>query len=200
MRDIPVLHDLPLSGQLPAFFTTTGLVAIAEIGDKTQLLSLLLSARFRRPVPILAAVLLATIVNHLLASLVGVWLQGLLSPDILRWVLAVSFLAMAVWTLIPDKLDEEAEPRGRWGAFFTTLVMFFMAEIGDKTQLATTALAARYDSIFLVTAGSTLGMLLANGPVILLGHRIISRLPLTLVRRVAAAAFALLALVTALAW
>lgn len=185
---------------LTAFLTTAGLVAIAEIGDKTQLLSLLLAARFRRPLPILAAVLLATIINHALASLLGVWIQGLVAPDILRWVLAASFLAMAVWTLIPDKLDEDEQPRGRWGAFFTTLVMFFMAEIGDKTQLATTALAARYDSILLVTAGSTLGMLLANAPVILFGPRIISRLPLALVRRVAAAAFALLAVVTALAW
>lgn len=190
-----MLHD-----QLPAFFTTAGLVAIAEIGDKTQLLSLLLAARFRRPLPILAAVLVATIVNHALASLLGVWIQGLIQPHILRWVLAASFLAMAVWTLIPDKLDEDEQPRGRWGAFATTLVVFFVAEIGDKTQLATTALAARYDSVLLVTAGSTLGMLIANAPVILLGPRIISRLPLQLVRRVAAAAFALLALVTVMAW
>ena len=189
-----LFHD-----QLPVFLTTAGLVAVAEIGDKTQLLSLVLTARFRRPVPILAAVLLATIVNHALASLLGVWIQGLVTPHVLRWALVASFAAMAVWTLIPDKLDDEAAPRGRWGAFFTTLVVFFVAEIGDKTQLATTALAARYDSVLLVTAGSTLGMLIANAPVILFGHRIVSRLPLRLVRRVAAAAFALLALVTAFA-
>jgi putative Ca2+/H+ antiporter (TMEM165/GDT1 family) len=180
---------------LTAFLTTTGLVAIAEIGDKTQLLSLLLAARFRRPWPILAGILVATIANHLLAALLGVWLQDQIDARILRWVLATSFAAMAVWTLIPDKLDDSAAPKpGHWGAFATTLVAFFIAEIGDKTQLATTALAARFDAVALVTAASTLGLMLANLPVVLLGERLMRRLPLKPVRYVAAAAFALLAL------
>lgn len=177
------------------FFTTTAVVAIAEIGDKTQLLSLLLAARFRKPWPILTGILVATIVNHLGAAAVGVWIEGLLAPHVLRWVLAASFAAMAVWTLIPDKLseDEAAGPR-RWGAFLTTLVMFFLAEIGDKTQLATTALAARYEAIVAVTAASTFGLFLANAPVVFLGERLMQRLPLAAVRYAAAAAFAALAL------
>lgn len=181
------------------FLTTTAVVAIAEIGDKTQLLSLLLAARFRKPWPILAGILAATIVNHLCAAAIGVWIEGLLAPNVLRWVLVASFAAMAVWTLVPDKLDEDeaAGPR-RWGAFLTTLVMFFLAEIGDKTQLATTALAARYDAIVAVTAASTLGLFLANAPVVFLGKKLMKHLPLATVRYVAAAAFAALAVVVAL--
>jgi Ca2+/H+ antiporter, TMEM165/GDT1 family len=177
------------------FLTTTAVVAVAEIGDKTQLLSLLLAARFRKSWPILAGILAATIVNHLCAAAIGVWIEGLLAPNVLRWVLAASFAAMAVWTLIPDTLEEDdaARPR-RWGAFLTTLVMFFLAEIGDKTQLATTALAARYDTVAAVTAASTLGLFLANAPVVFLGERLMQRLPLAGVRYVAAAAFAALAL------
>lgn len=182
---------------LSAFFTTTGLVAIAEIGDKTQLLSLLLTARFRRPWPILAAILVATIANHVLAAWIGVWIQHWLTPDILRWVLGASFLAMAVWTLIPDKLDDMPAP-GRWGAFCTTLVAFFIAEIGDKTQLATTALAARYESVAMVAMASTIGLMLANVPVVLLGEKLMARLPLKPVRYVAAAAFAVLGAVVLL--
>jgi len=177
------------------FLTTTAVVAIAEIGDKTQLLSLLLAARFRKPWPILAGILAATVVNHLCAAAIGVWIEGLLEPNVLRWVLVASFAAMAVWTLIPDKLDEEeAGQSRRWGAFLTTLVMFFLAEIGDKTQLATTALAARYDAIVAVTAASTLGLFLANAPVVFMGERLMKRLPLAAVRYVAAAAFAALAM------
>jgi putative Ca2+/H+ antiporter (TMEM165/GDT1 family) len=179
-----------------AFLTTTGVVAVAEIGDKTQLLSLLLAARFHRPWPILAGILAATVANHLAAAAIGVWLEDLLSPQVLRWVLIASFVAMAIWTLIPDKLDDEAaQNTGRWGAFLTTLTMFFIAEIGDKTQLATTALAARYDAILLVTAASTLGLMLANVPVVFLGKALMQRLPLALARYLAAAAFLLLALV-----
>jgi putative Ca2+/H+ antiporter (TMEM165/GDT1 family) len=183
-----------------AFLTTTGVVAVAEIGDKTQLLSLLLAARFNRPWPILAGILAATIANHLAAAALGVWLEDLLAPHVLRWALIASFVAMAVWTLIPDKLEEDAaQGTGRWGAFLTTLAMFFIAEIGDKTQLATTALAARYDAILLVTAASTLGLMLANVPVVFLGKALMRRLPLALARYLAAAAFLLLALVLLLA-
>lgn len=181
---------------LSAFLTTTGVVAVAEIGDKTQLLSLLLAARFNRPWPILAGILAATVANHLAAAAIGVWLEDLLAPQVLRWVLIASFVAMAVWTLIPDKLEDDAAPQSsRWGAFLTTLVMFFIAEIGDKTQLATTALAARYDAILIVTAASTLGLMLANVPVVFLGKALMRRLPLNLARYLAAAAFLLLALV-----
>lgn len=184
---------------LPALLTTTGLVAIAEIGDKTQLLSLLLIARFRRPAPILAAIFCATVANHLLAAALGVWIEGLVEPKVLRWALAASFLAMAAWTLIPDKLDEDDAPKTRNGVFVTTLVAFFLAEIGDKTQLATTALAARFDSVFLVTTASTLGLLLANAPVVMLGQKVVARLPLKPIRFVAAAAFAALGLAVLLA-
>lgn len=182
------------------FLTSVGLVAIAEIGDKTQLLSLLLAARFRKPWTILAAILLATIANHLLAAWLGLWLEQWLTPAVLRWVLGVSFLAMAVWTLIPDKLDGDAAPPSRWGAFLTTLIAFFIAEIGDKTQLATTALAARHAAVMLVTAGSTLGLLLANAPVVFLGERLMEKLPLDQVRRLAAGAFAILGFITLIGW
>jgi len=191
---------MSLAPEFSAFFTTTGVVAVAEIGDKTQLLSLLLAARFHRPWPILAGILAATIANHLAAAAIGVWLEDLLAPHVLRWVLIASFVAMAVWTLIPDKMDEDAAqntgPRNSsWGAFLTTLTMFFIAEIGDKTQLATTALAARYDAILIITAASTLGLMLANVPVVFLGKALMRRLPLRLARSLAAAAFLLLALV-----
>ena len=188
------------SPEVSAFFTTAGVVAIAEIGDKTQLLSLLLAARFHRPWPILAGILVATVANHLGAAAIGVWLEDLLEPRVLRWVLIASFLAMAAWTLIPDRLDEDEAPGSRrWGAFLTTLVMFFLAEIGDNTQLATTALAARYDAIIIVTAASTLGLLLANAPVVFLGKALMRRLPLHLARYLAASAFLLLALALLLA-
>jgi putative Ca2+/H+ antiporter (TMEM165/GDT1 family) len=184
---------------LSAFLTTTGVVAIAEIGDKTQLLSLLLAARFRRPWPILAAILVATLANHVLAAWIGVWIEQWLTPEVLRWVLGASFLAMAVWTLIPDKLDDTPVV-GKWGAFLTTLVAFFIAEIGDKTQLATTALAARHESVAMVAAASTLGLMVANVPVVLAGEKLMARLPLTPVRYIAAAAFALLGITALLAW
>lgn len=185
---------------LSAFLTTTGVVAVAEIGDKTQLLSLLLAARFHRPWPILAGIFAATVANHLAAAAIGVWLEDLLAPQVLRWVLVASFLAMAIWTLIPDRLEDDAGPRSsRWGAFLTTLTMFFVAEIGDKTQLATTALAARYDAILVVTAASTLGLMLANVPVVFLGKALMRRLPLKLARYLAAGAFLLLALALLLA-
>lgn len=195
----PVFSDIAPDFAGP-FLTTTGVVAIAEIGDKTQLLSLLLAARFKKPWPIMAGILAATIANHLAAAALGVWIEGLLEPRVLRWVLIASFVAMAVWTLIPDKLDDDSAPKaGRWGAFLTTLVLFFLAEIGDKTQLATTALAARFDAVLVITLGSTLGLMLANVPVVFFGEALMRRLPLVQVRYIAAGAFVLLALAVLLA-
>lgn len=184
--------------EITSFGTVTGLVAIAEIGDKTQLLSLLLAARFRQPLPILAGILVATLLNHAAAAWAGIWLEGLLDPTYLRWALGASFLAMAAWTLKPDKLDDDEAPAKitRLGAFGATCIAFFLAEIGDKTQVATTALAARYGDAWLVMLASTLGLWLANAPVVYLGERLMYRLPLALVRRVAAAAFALVGIAT----
>lgn len=186
-----------LAALLGPFASVTGLVALAEMGDKTQLLSLVLIARFRRPLPVLAGILVATIFNHVLAAWAGLWLEQLLDPQYLRWGLAASFLAMAVWALRPDQLDDEDKPRS-WmrGAFLTTLVVFFIAEIGDKTQIATTALAARYSDLWAVAAGSTLGLMLANLPVVLLGQRILKYLPLSLLRKLSALAFAVTGLLT----
>jgi len=173
------------------FASVTGLVALAEMGDKTQLLSLVLIARFRRPLPILAGILIATIVNHALAAWAGTWLEHLLQPKHLRWALGASFFAMAIWALRPDTLDDDEKPgRRSYGAFLTTVVVFFFAEIGDKTQIATTALAARYASLWLVASASTVGLMLANLPVVLLGQKILQRLPFGTLRRLAAAAFA----------
>lgn len=178
---------------MEAFLVSTGLVALAEMGDKTQLLSLLLAARFRRPLPIVAGILVATLLNHALAGAVGNWLQETLGPDVLRWILGVSFIAMGAWMLIPDKLDDtDAGASGRLGAFGATLVAFFIAEMGDKTQFATVALAARYDALVAVVAGTTLGMMLANVPAVLLGERITRIVPIAVVHRIAAVVFALL--------
>jgi putative Ca2+/H+ antiporter (TMEM165/GDT1 family) len=176
-----------------ALLVSTGVVALAEIGDKTQLLSLVLAARFRRPAPIVAGILVATLLNHALAGALGVWVTGRLGPELMRWILGASFLAMAAWTLVPDTLDDA--PRsgfGRLGVFGSSLVSFFLLEMGDKTQVATIALAARFPSLSLVVAGTTLGMLLANVPAVLLGDRVATRLPLRCIRGAAAAVFALL--------
>jgi putative Ca2+/H+ antiporter (TMEM165/GDT1 family) len=175
---------------MQAFLVTTGIVALAEMGDKTQLLSLLLAARFRRPIPIIAGILAATLANHAGAGALGAWLPALIGMRALAWILAVSFLAMAFWTLIPDKADEAPEDSGRMGIFWTTTVAFFLAEMGDKTQLATVALAARYHAFLPIVAGSTLGMLLANAPVVYLGERVSRALPLKWIRLAAAAIFA----------
>jgi Ca2+/H+ antiporter, TMEM165/GDT1 family len=180
---------------MEAFLVSTGLVALAEIGDKTQLLSLVLAARLRRPVPIIAGILVATLVNHALAAFVGGWIATVLGPTTLRWILGVSFLAMAGWMLIPDKLDEDDTPSTHRSAFVTTLVAFFLAEMGDKTQVATVALAARFPDIVAVVAGTTLGMMIANVPAVLLGDRLAGRLPVKLVHAVAAAIFAVLGVV-----
>lgn len=184
---------------MEALVTSTLVVAIAEIGDKTQLLALVLACRFRRPLPIALGILIATLANHAAAAWIGGWLEQMLAPSVLRWVLGGSFLAMAGWALIPDTLDTEAMPKPAvTGPFLTALVAFFLVEIGDKTQVATIALAMRFDSLITVVLGTTLGMMLANLPVVFLGDGIAARLPLKLVRLTAAAIFAVLGLVALL--
>ena len=183
---------------MEAFLISTGIVALAEIGDKTQLLAFILAAKFRKPLPIIIGILVATLANHGFAGALGAWITTLVSPEILRWVLGISFLAMAAWTLIPDKFDEEDAKLARFGVFTTTLIAFFLAEMGDKTQVATVALAAQYNAFFAVVAGTTLGMMIANVPAVLLGDRIAGRLPLKLVHGIAAAIFAVLGVATLL--
>lgn len=183
---------------MEAFLVSTGIVALAEIGDKTQLLAFILAAKFRKPVPIILGILVATLVNHGCAGAVGDWITTMVDPQVLRWVLGVSFLAMAVWTLIPDKFDEEDAQLARYGVFGTTVVAFFLAEMGDKTQIATVALAAQYHALFAVVAGTTLGMMIANVPAVLLGDRIADKMPVKAVHRVAAAIFAVLGIATLL--
>jgi putative Ca2+/H+ antiporter (TMEM165/GDT1 family) len=179
---------------LEAFLISTGIVALAEMGDKTQLLSLVLAAKFRKPIPIILGILVATLLNHALAGAVGAWLTSVLGPNALRWILGIGFLAMAVWMLIPDKLDEDdANVKiSRYGVFATTLVAFFFAEMGDKTQVATVALAAQYQSLVAVVAGTTLGMMLANVPAVFIGDKLAHKLPLKLIHGIAAAVFAVL--------
>jgi Ca2+/H+ antiporter, TMEM165/GDT1 family len=178
---------------MEAFLVSTGIVALAEMGDKTQLLSLLLATRFRRPWPIIAGVFVATLVNHGLAGAVGAWVTSFLGPQVLRWVLAGSFIAMAIWMLIPDKLDEdEADSVPKYGVFLTTIVAFFLAEMGDKTQVATVMLAARFNAWASVVAGTTVGMMLANVPVIFLGDRIVRKVPIRLVHIIGALVFLVL--------
>ena len=180
---------------MDAFLMATGIVALAEIGDKTQLLSFLLAARYQRPLPIIAGIFVATLVNHALAGAVGSWLTALLGPETLRWVLGIGFMLMAVWMLIPDQLDAaEAEVAPRFGVFGTTLIAFFLAEMGDKTQVATVALAAQYADFLLVVAGTTVGMMLANVPAVLVGDKLATRLPVRLVHGIAALMFAALGL------
>lgn len=183
---------------MEAFLISTGIVGLAEIGDKTQLLAFLLAAKFRKPLPIVLAIFVATIANHAFAAAVGAWITSMLGPDVLRWVLGVSFLAMAAWTLIPDKLDEEETKLARYGVFLTTLIAFFMAEMGDKTQVATVALAARFHDIVSVVLGTTCGMMLANVPAVYLGDKIANRVPLRLVHGIAALVFAVLGVATLL--
>jgi putative Ca2+/H+ antiporter (TMEM165/GDT1 family) len=175
-----------------AFLVSTGIVALAEMGDKTQLLALVLAARFRRPAPIVLGILAATLANHALAAWAGKWITTAVGPETMRWILGVSFLAMAAWSLIPDKLEKDETTRMRLGVFATTLVSFFLVEMGDKTQIATVALAARYVAVAPVVAGTTLGVMLANVPAVYLGGRILRRVPINIVHRVAAAIFAVL--------
>ena len=186
------------AGELPssfmeAFLVSTGIVALAEMGDKTQLLALVLAVRFRKPWPIVWGILVATLVNHGLAGAVGAWVTTFLGPEILRWVLAGSFIAMAVWMLIPDTLgDAQSDTQPRWGVFGTTVVAFFLAEMGDKTQIATVMLVAQYHAYLWVVAGTTLGMMLANAPVVWLGERMTRLVPMRLVHTVSALIFAAL--------
>lgn len=178
---------------MEAFLVSTGVVALAEIGDKTQLLAFVLAARFRRPWPIILGILAATLANHALAGALGTLIVSTVAPLALRWILGLSFLAMAAWTLVPDQLDTDV--RAQWrgaGAFVSTLVAFFLAEMGDKTQIATVGLAARYDAFVAVVAGTTLGMMIANVPAVIVGDRLADRMPVRLVHGIAAAIFALL--------
>jgi Ca2+/H+ antiporter, TMEM165/GDT1 family len=183
---------------MEAFLVSTGIVALAEIGDKTQLLAFILAAKFRKPLPIILGILAATLVNHGFAGALGAWITSLVSPETMRWILGLSFLAMAVWILIPDKFDEDEATLAKAGVFTTTLIAFFLAEMGDKTQIATVALAAQYQSLIAVVMGTTLGMMLANVPAVILGDRIAGRIPVRLVHGIAALIFAALGVATLL--
>ena len=184
---------------MESLLVSTGVVALAEIGDKTQLLAFILAARFRRPVPIIAGILCATLFNHGMAGALGAWIVATLSPPILRWVLGISFLGMAMWTLIPDKIEEEEDAMAsRYGVFGATLVSFFLAEMGDKTQLATVAMAAHFGTPVLVVIGTTLGMLIADVPAVFLGRGLAERIPMKLVHSIAAAMFAAMGVATLL--
>lgn len=174
---------------MEAFLTSTLLVAVAEIGDKTMLLAIVLATRFRKPLPIVGGILLATVANHALAAFAGKFVADLVQGAWFNGAVALSFIAMGVWTLVPDKLDEDEQPRAYGGVFLTTLIAFFLVEIGDKTQIATVALGARFESVALVAAGTTLGMMIANVPAVLLGHQLVRRLSLTTVHRIAAGLF-----------
>ena len=174
------------------FLLSTGIVALAEMGDKTQLLALLLAARFRKPVPILIAILLATIINHGVSAALGQWVTTVVPETVLLWVLALGFIAMAAWMLIPDELGDETDSINKWQkyvVFGATFVLFFLAEIGDKTQIATVALAARFDSLFWVMAGTTLGMMIANAPAVFAGNKLAHKLPIALIHKIGAAVF-----------
>jgi putative Ca2+/H+ antiporter (TMEM165/GDT1 family) len=177
---------------LEAFLTSTLVVALAEIGDKTQLLSLLLAARYRRPLPIIAGILIATLANHFVAGALGAWASSLVAPAMLRWIVGASLLAIAAWTLIPDKFEGEVKASTRYGLFALTCVVFFVAEIGDKTQIATIVLAAKFQSLGAVVLATTFGMMIANVPVVLLGSAASQRIPFKLVRAIAALLFAAL--------
>lgn len=175
---------------MEAFLISTGIVALAEVGDKTQLLALVLAARYRRPLPIILGILAATLLNHALAGAVGAWIAAAVGPAMMRWILGVSFIAMGLWTLVPDHIDEEDRPAApRLGVFGTTLIAFFLLEMGDKTQIATVALAAKYTSLAAVVGGTTLGMMISNVPAVLLGEVAARKLPMRLVHAVAAAIF-----------
>lgn len=184
---------------MESLFVSTGVVALAEMGDKTQLLAFILAARFRKPLPIVLGILAATVINHGLAGALGAWITSVLSPGVLRWVLGLSFIGMALWTLIPDRIeDDETRVASRLGVFGATFVSFFLAEMGDKTQIATVAMAAHYAQPLWVVVGTTLGMLIADVPAVFVGDRLAKRIPMRLVHAVAAAIFAALGLATLL--
>lgn len=179
---------------MDALLTSTAVVALAEIGDKTQLLAIVLAARFGKPLTIATGILVATLANHFLAALVGAQVASILEGGWFRYLIALSFIAMAAWTLIPDKLDGEDQKPARFGPFVTTVIAFFLVEMGDKTQLATVALGARFQDVIMVTMGTTLGMMLANVPAVFLGHELLKRVPLKVVRWIAAALFLIIGL------
>mgnify|MGYP003530919677 FL=1 len=184
------MHELLIS---------TAIVALAEMGDKTQLLALLLAARFRKPVPILLAILLATLLNHGISAVLGQWITTVLSPDVLLWIVSVGFIAMALWMLVPDELEDETDNINKWqkyGVFGATFVLFFLAEIGDKTQVATVALAARFDSVFWVMLGTTIGMMIANAPAVFVGNKLADKLPIPLIHKIGASIFLIIGVAT----
>ena len=184
---------------MDSLLVSTGVVALAEIGDKTQLLAFILAARFKKPLPIIAGILAATIVNHGLAGALGAWITATLTPEVLRWVLGASFIGMAIWTMIPDKIEEEeTHIAQRLGVFGATLVTFFLAEMGDKTQFATVAMAAHYAAPVMVVIGTTLGMLIADVPAVFAGDKLANKIPMKLVHTIAAGIFAVLGLATLL--
>jgi putative Ca2+/H+ antiporter (TMEM165/GDT1 family) len=184
---------------MEALYISTGVVALAEMGDKTQLLAFILAARFKKPVPIILGILCATLVNHGLAGALGAWMTSVISPDTMRWVLGLSFIGMAIWTLIPDKIDEdETHAAQKLGVFGATLVTFFLAEMGDKTQIATVALAAHYAAPLMVVIGTTLGMLIADVPAVFVGNKFAAKIPMKLVHSIAAAIFAIMGVLTLL--
>jgi len=182
---------------MESLLVSTGVVALAEIGDKTQLLAFLLAARFKKPLPIIFGILAATVINHGLAGAVGAWITSTISPEVLRWVLGASFIGMAIWTMIPDKIEEEETlVAQRFGIFGATFITFFLAEMGDKTQIATVAMAAHYTVPLMVVIGTTLGMLIADVPAVFAGDKLANKIPMKLVHSIAAAVFALLGVAT----
>jgi len=183
---------------MEAFFVSTTTVALAEIGDKTQLLSLFLAARFRAPVAIICGILVATLLNHGLSAWLGVWIMEFISPQTGRLLIGISFIAVALWILIPDKEEDTSSNLNRYGAFVATVILFFLAEIGDKTQIATVILAAQYQQFFLVTLGTTIGMMLANVPIVIFGHQLMHKLPLNAARYTASLVFMSLGIITLL--
>ncbi len=194
-----VSRPVPAGGiTLEAMLVSTGIVSLAEIGDKTQLLAFILAAKFRKPLPIILGILVATLANHALAGALGTWITSVIEPRTLRWILGGGFIAMALWTLVPDTFDEKDARLAEFGIFGTTLVAFFLAEMGDKTQIATVALAAQYQAFYSIVAGTTLGMLIANVPAVIVGERLAHRMPVRLVHGIAAAIFAILGIATLL--
>ena len=183
---------------MEAFLISTGIVALAEIGDKTQLLAFILAAKFKKPVPIILGILAATLVNHGCAGALGAWITSLASPQVMRWILGGSFIAMALWILVPDQFDEGDAKFAKYGVFVTTLIAFFLAEMGDKTQIATIGLAAKYNNLIAVVAGTTLGMMIANVPAVIFGEKIANRIQPKIVHRIAAMIFFVLGAATLL--
>lgn len=183
---------------MEAFLISTGIVALAEIGDKTQLLAFILAAKFKKPVPIILGILAATLVNHGFAGALGEWITSLVSPQIMRWILGGSFIAMALWILVPDQFDEGDAKLAKYGVFVTTLIAFFLAEMGDKTQIATIGLAAKYNNLIAVVAGTTFGMMIANVPAVIFGEKIANSIQPKIVHRIAAVIFFVLGVATLL--